>query len=326
MKTILFLTVAVLFSVQLNAQKSSNISELLKRGTLPQNLELNDELQEYVVTTDHFNSDIFGNFINKMRVKGKYTRGLENGKVKWNNVTIAMVMQREDDFPAGTGLKYMEDYSYVPSADMLNNENFTGFEEHSAYAKNLIWDMMGIEGFAWACFEKLELNKPYSAKSFNGKMDLAGQGFFENRDVILTWVGVTMLNDEPCAAIQYHTMSNPVEYKEESMSMKGRSHYWGTIWVSLKDKQIEYAKMFEDVTAEMQFAGQTGGQIMNITREINFEKQIDNQETDNLLELEPWMTNEKFFTVNYPIEKETVAALQLEDWIKKMKVTSKLQN
>ena len=37
-----------------------------------------------------------------MRIKGEYTRGLENGKVKWNNVSIAMAMQRDAEFPAGT--------------------------------------------------------------------------------------------------------------------------------------------------------------------------------------------------------------------------------
>ena len=95
-KTILFFTIAILIAIQLNAQKKINISELLANGTLPQNLELKDEPQKYVVTTDHFNADIFGNFFNKMRVKGEYTRGIEDGKAKWNNVSIAMAMTRDE--------------------------------------------------------------------------------------------------------------------------------------------------------------------------------------------------------------------------------------
>jgi len=272
MKTILFFTIAILFALQLNAQKKINVSELLASGTLPQNLELNDELQKYVVTTDHFNTDIFGNFFNKMRVKGEYTRGLEGGKAKWNNVTIAMAMTRNAEFPAGNKVDYMENFSYKLSDDMLKPEAFVTFGENSAFTKNLVWDMMAIEGFAWSSFEKLKLNVPISDERFNGKMDLAGQGSFENKDVQITWTGVSQRNDEMCAVIEYRTFNNPLEYAGEGMSMKGRSHYWGTIWVSLEDKQIEHAVLYEDVVMEMNLPGQTNKQIMNAVREIIFAK------------------------------------------------------
>ena len=256
------------------SQKKSNVNVagLLQAGTLPQNLELKDELQKYVVTTDHFNTDIFANFFNKMRVKGEYTRGLENGKVKWNNCSVAMSMSRDAEFPAGAPISYMEDFSYLVTTDMLNPENFTTFTENSAFAKNLIWDMMAIEGFGWSAWDKLKLNEPYSAKDFNGKMELAGQGSFENKDVILTWTGISQRNGESCAVIEYQTMNNPLDYSGEGMTMKGRSHYWGTIWVSLEDKQIEHAVLYEDVVMEMNLPGQTNKQIMDATREISFVK------------------------------------------------------
>jgi len=271
-----FLVVILVITTGLMAfsQKKSNVNvaELLKSGSLPQSLELKDELQKYVVTTDHFNTDIFGNFFNKMRVKGEYTRGLENGKVKWNNCTISMAMSRDAEFTAGAPISYMEDFSYLVTANMLNPENFTTFTENSAFAKNLIWDMMAIEGFGWSAWDKLKLNEPYSAKDFNGKMDLAGQGSFENKDVIFTWTGISKRNSENCAVIEYRTMNNPLDYSGEGMTMKGRSHYWGTIWVSMEDKQIEHAVLFEDVVMEMNLPGQTNKQIMNATREISFVK------------------------------------------------------
>jgi hypothetical protein len=201
-----------------------------------------------------------------------YPRGLENGKVKWNNCTIAMAMSRDAEFPTGAPISYMEDFSYLVTANMLNPENFTTFTENSAFAKNLIWDMMAIEGFGWSAWDKLKLNEPYSAKDFNGKMDLAGQGSFENKDVIFTWTGISKLNSENCAVIEYRTMNNPLDYSGEGMTMKGRSHYWGTIWVSMEDKQIEHAVLFEDVVMEMNLPGQTNKQIMNATREISFVK------------------------------------------------------
>lgn len=279
MKTQKFFLVAILVLttgfMAFSPQKSNlNVTELLKAGTLPQNLELKDEPQKYVVTTDHFNTDIFGNFFNKMRIKGEYTRGLENGKVKWNNCTIAKAVSRNAEFPAGAPISYMEDFSYQVTTNMLNPENFTSFGENSAFAKNLIWDMMAIEGFAWSSFGNLKLNIPLSDERFNGKMDLAGQGSFENKDVQIIWTGISQRNGESCAVIEYRTMNNPLDYSGEGMSMKGRSHYWGTIWVSLEDKQVEHAVMYEDVVMEMNLPGQTNKQIMNATREISFVKVI----------------------------------------------------
>ncbi len=275
-KTVLIFSVAILFAICVNAQKNngSRVSKILSSGTIPQNLVLNDELQKYVVTTDHFNTDIFGHFFNKMRVKGEYTRGLDNGKVKWNNVSIAMATQRDAEFPAGNPVDYMEDFSYNVSVDMLKPEAFATFGENSAFTKNLVWDMMGIEGFAWSSFEKLKLNESFADERFNGKMDLAGQGSFENKDVQIIWTGISEQNGETCAVIEYRTFNNPLEYTGEGMSMKGRSHYWGTIWVSLEDKQIEHAVLYEDVVMEMNLPGQTNKQIMNTTREISFVKVI----------------------------------------------------
>lgn len=273
-KTVLIFFLAILFVNGVNAQKfkEHKISKILADGKLPQNLELKNELQKYVVTTDHFNTDIFGNFFNKMRVQGEYTRGLENGKAKWNNVSIATAMARDSEFPQGNPVAYMEDFTYNISPDMLKPEAFASFGENSAFTKNLIWDMMGIEGFAWSSFEKLKLNVPYSNKLFNGKMDLAGQGSFENKDVQIMWTGISERNGETCAIIEYRTFNNPLEYAGEGMSMKGRSHYWGTIWVSLEDKQIEHAVLYEDVVMEMSLPEQSNKQIMNAVREISFVK------------------------------------------------------
>jgi hypothetical protein len=276
MKTKLFTMTSALIicSAMAFSQQNTKVNpaKILEAGKLPQNLELKDELQKYVVTTDHFNTDIFGNFFNKMRVKGEYTRGLENGKVKWNNCSVAMSMSRDAEFQQGTPLKYMEDFSYSVSEDMLKPENFSTFTENSAFAKNLVWDMMGIEGIGWVYFEELTLNEPYKAGFFNGKMNLAGQGSFENKDMQITWTGISQRNGEQCAVIEYRTMNNPLEYSGEGINMKGRSHYWGTIWISLEDKQIEHAVLFEDVVMEMNLPGQTSKQIMDAVREISFVK------------------------------------------------------
>ena len=48
------------------------------------------------------------------------------------------------------------------------------------------------------------------------------------------------------------------------MTLKGRSHYWGEIWVSLSSKQIEYATLQEDVLGEMKLAGQEAPRTISV--------------------------------------------------------------
>jgi len=267
-KTI-YLLVAMTISSFASAQNSFSLKEM---KTLPKDLQLKNEIQKYEVITDHFTSDIFCHFINKMRVKGEYTRGLDGGNVKWNDVSVAMSMAENAEFSQGTPISYMEDFTYFPGEDMIKADKFVTFKEYSAFTKNLVWDMLAIEGFAWSSFGNLELNEDYAAENFNGKIDLAGEGFFENKDVRLTWTGISERNGETCAVINYRTFRNPLEVSAEGMDMKGRSHYWGTIWVSLEDKEIEHAVLYEDVIMEMILPGQTQKQALNITREITMKK------------------------------------------------------
>lgn len=275
MKTIqtILLIIALVISLSTNAQNKID-SKVLE--SLPQDLELNDVLQKFKVTTTHFNGDIFGHFFNKQQVYGEYTRGAEKGIAKWNNVSLAISnsTDRNANFSINIPLDYMEDFSYNLSDNMLKPEAFESFEEHSAFTKNLVWDMLAIESFAWNYWNVLKLNEDYSTPEMNGKLDLAGQGSFENKDIRITWTGISKQNGELCATIEYRTMDNPLEVNYEGMSMNGRSHYWGTIWVSLEDKQIEHAVLYEDVVMEMNLPGQTQKQIMNATREINFEREI----------------------------------------------------
>jgi hypothetical protein len=58
------------------------------------------------------------------------------------------------------------------------------------------------------------------------------------------------------------------------MKMKGRTNYWGNIWVSQEDKQIEYATLYEDGLMEMVFSGQSEEVLMNVFREITFQKVV----------------------------------------------------
>jgi hypothetical protein len=70
-------------------------------------------------------------------------------------------------------------------------------------------------------------------------------------------------------------MDKPLEIDSELSGMKiafkGRSHYWGNILISLEDKQIEQAILFEDVVMKMNIPG-VQIEIMNTTRELKVDK------------------------------------------------------
>jgi len=61
-----------------------------------------------------------------------------------------------------------------------------------------------------------------------------------------------------------------VEIAVGGMTLKGRSDYWGEIWVSLATRQIEYGTLNEMVVGEMKLAGQDAPQIINVFRNGTF--------------------------------------------------------
>lgn len=240
---------------------------------LPKDLKLKEQNpQKYRITADYFNGDIFGNFMNKIQVTGDYTRGFKDGTVKWSKVKIATGNTREGSFENATSQDYMENFTYMPSDEMFDAASFSAFPANSFHAKNLVWDMLAIETFAWIYFDSLKLNQTFRPANPQEEIPLAGEGTFKNKDVQLKWAGISQMNKELCALIEYRTFDNPLTIDTEQIKIKGRSHYWGTIWVSLQDKQIEHAILYEDVVMDMKMNSQTTGQLLNTTREIFFEK------------------------------------------------------
>jgi hypothetical protein len=253
---------------------NQNLRKYLEK--IPDNLILREEVpQRYHMVADYFNKDIYGHFMNKMRVSGDYTRALEGGKVRWNHVYVATSNQMESPFPQGEKQEFMEDFTYIPSEKMMLESSFKNFPQQLVHLKNLVWDMMGIEAFAWLYLDSLKLNDVKSAIRINGQVEMDGIGVFENRNIRLRWNGITKMNQEICAVIEYLAMDNPLNAEFGDFKMHGRSHYWGTILVSLEDKQIEHACMYEDVVMDMKFPGQTENQLINTTREIVVEKLLD---------------------------------------------------
>jgi hypothetical protein len=244
---------------------------------LPHGLNIdNSTPQGYQLTEVYINKSIDGTFSNKEMVTGQYTRGLTGGYVKWNSVYFALAHDSIDQaFPAGTKQQYMDNLTYIPTDSLLTEKslynNFPTSFPDKIYAINLIWDIYGIEKVAWLYFDSLELNLPYRAIQADVRIPILlpdFSGTYYQRDLRITWTGVTKLNNEDCAIIDFIGLNNSTEYYIAGLHLQGNEDYWGTIYVSLKDKQIEYAVMNNSTTEVGQITGSSQTVTEQLTREV----------------------------------------------------------
>ena len=270
------LLAALMFSTKVvEAQSKFKIDDKTFQS-LPTNLPLPGKPQRYHVTTDYYNHTLQGVFIDKLSVSGDFTTNLPENTEKWNNVEVAKSPQLTGEYGKGEPQLYIENFSYQPSDNILQPEFFKGFPLEAVQVKNLVWDMAGIEAFAWGHLDSLKLNKTYEAKEMNGAANLAGLGTFKNNNIQLTWKGISMINNQLCGLIDFRAMDNPLEINmkmnNKDFSLKGVSHYWGTVYISLTEKTIEYTELLESVTMEMKWGDQPTSQYVYTTRFMKVEK------------------------------------------------------
>lgn len=273
-KLICLIFVFIGYSITIQAQ-SIKLNAL---NSLPENLEIDKSTpQTYRMTTDYFDFDLTGNFIRKAQVAGDFTCFLDNDSVRWNNVSISESSFFDKAFPEGQKQANLEDLKYIPSPDCLKEQFFSSIPNIDFRLKNLIWDMIGFEIFAYLYWDSLKLNTVFSANAINGEIKMANDGVFENKEIKLIWIGITKFNNELCAIIKYSQMNGKLKLKTENISMKGRSHYWGEVYVSLEDKQIEYATLTEDVVTDVLVKGQENNFLGYTVRNIKLEKKVSHE-------------------------------------------------
>jgi len=223
----------------------------------------------YRFEVDYTVTDTTGQVVQRQRVSGDYTRGLPGGEAKWSHVTVAESNGSAEISSPGQTRAFMEGLRYRTGSASLGEtmqpDFFKDFPPTAVYERNLVWDTGMIELFGQDQFERLTLNTPYRLFS-QQDVNMPGMGTFHNRDVQLTWLGRSSRNRLDCAVIAYRAFFNPLQIANGGMTLKGRSHYWGEIWVSLSTKQIEYATLQEDVLGEMTLAGQEGKRTISVFR------------------------------------------------------------
>jgi hypothetical protein len=224
----------------------------------------------YRFIVDYHNANGRGEVFQRQRFMGEYTRGLLGGEVMWKNVTGATANGPTDPFGAAQKRDFMEGFRYRNAVDdTMKPDFFKAFPPTAIMERNLVWDTGMIEMFGQNYLDHLKLNEPYHILS-NQDINMPGVGTFRNHDVVLQWVGRSQRNGQECALINYEAFLNPVEIAVGGMTLKGRSDYWGQIWVSLATRQIEYGTLNEIVVGEMKLAGQEAPQVINVFRNGTF--------------------------------------------------------
>jgi len=215
---------------------------------------------------DYNTANTKGEVVHRQHVVGEYTRGLPNGEVAWKNVTVADAVGPSAAFPVVQKRDFMEGFRYYNDlASTLRPDFFKGFPPTAVVERNLVWDTGMLEMYGQNYFDHLKLNEPYHAMS-NEDVAMPDVGKFHVRDTVLEWIGRSQRNGQDCALIRYQSFFNPVEIVTGGMTLKGRSDYWGEIWVSLATKQIEYGTLYEVVVGEMKPPGQDTTQVVNVFR------------------------------------------------------------
>lgn len=254
-----------------------NLKTLTKKymSALPSGKPANDgNLQKYRMTAVYLNRDQYGKFMNKTKVTGDYTRGYKDSTVIWNNVFISNSNSFSDPFPVGAKQGYMENMRYVPSGKMVNKEAFKNFPSstENIFARNLIWDMLTFDTYAWNFSDSLKLNKPYRVLSSAFKFDMAEIGKYEHNTILLCWKGITVLNGVLCAVIDFSATDNIIELSMPAVTSKGTEQYWGTVWVSMKTRDVEQGVMYSGTSLELEVQGMKDKLFTKTVRELYLDR------------------------------------------------------
>jgi hypothetical protein len=157
---------------------------------------------------------------------------------------------------------------------MMDKESFKNFPGNveSVFARNLVWDMMAIEEFAWNYTDSLKLNKYFVIHPDAHGFDMAGIGTYSHNNIQIRWNGISAMNNKLCAIIEYRAIDNLLNIDMDQVKGKGTEQYWGTTWVSLSTGEIEFADTYSGTIQEIQVKGMNNKFLVKTIREIRVDK------------------------------------------------------
>ena len=270
---LVFVVGGSVFCCRKESEEKNGLSEYFdKQGSL----KFDENIpQRYKVTSTFYNRDIEGGIVSSMQITARFTRSVENGEVicEWKDVRLFSTRDTALVFPKGKPLDYMEGFSYELSDEILTEEFYKDFpEEDRAFMKALIWDAPWIE-VAYVGIDNIEYDKAYFSTELEQR-EVKAQNFalLKTKNLKLKWTGISKKEDEICALLEFKALSNPVSSKTDILSVRGRSCCWGDFLVSLEDHEVERTVVNEDVIIEMALSGNPLGEILNMQREVVFDK------------------------------------------------------
>ena len=267
----LLISVFMVMTSFVNAQNEQAVSKKYL-NELPKLHEKSE--QKYRMTAIYTNRDLYGNFTGKMKISGDYISGLPGDSAMWNNVFISSSNKFSEPFPAGVKQDYIENMKYVPSSKMLDKNSFKNFPAKTdvVFVKNLVWDMMAIEEFAWKYTDSLKLNRYYIIHPKEASFDMGGVGKYSHDNIQIRWTGISEMNNKLCAIIEYRAVDNLLEINMDQIKGKGTEQYWGTTLISLKTGTIEFADTYSGTIQEIQVKGLENKFLIKTIREIRVDK------------------------------------------------------
>ena len=157
---------------------------------------------------------------------------------------------------------------------MLDKDSFKKFpaKTESVFAKNLVWDMMAIEEFAWKYTDSLKLNRYFIIRPKSASFEMGGVGNYSHANIQIRWTGISEMNNELCAIIEYRAVDNLLEINMDQIKGRGTEQYWGTTWISLKTGVIEYADTYSGTIQEISVKGMDNKFLVKTIREISVNK------------------------------------------------------
>jgi len=272
----LFLLIALFCSLACCRKEIEETKDVKEYFEKQEDIKFDENIpQRYKITTSFYNRDMEGNIVSSTQITARFTRSVKNGEVlgQWSDVKIFSTKDTLGLFPEGKPLDYMEGFSYSLSEEILTEDFYKDFpEEDRVFMKALIWDAPWIE-VAYLGIDNIEYNRAYFSTELEQK-EVKTQNFalLKTKNLKLKWTGIAKKEDEICALLEFKSLSNPVTSKTDILSVRGRTCCWGSFWVSLDDHEVEYAVVNEDVIMEMSFSGNPLGEILNMQREVVFDK------------------------------------------------------
>jgi hypothetical protein len=236
----------------------------------------NKSLQQYDVSLKWQNLDALnGNSFNCNVVMANFILDPENNTSSWHEVKLAPISDFREEPENTVSLPALDGFEYESfTADFLQEDFFDVITpELRDLAKWLVSDAMQMQGLAVYVMDSLTFGQefiPVLLEDYD--IDFQNWVSFSSRYQKLTWSAITRHNEEVCAVIKFESEYNPVKADAPGMSFKGRSLYYGEMWVSLEDRQVEYAIMFEDVIMKLKSDAFPEGQLIDLQREIVFDK------------------------------------------------------